>query len=149
MSAEAPEISADLAAARLVGLLDLFDQHPPGAAWLFYPAGARPATIATPPAVDHVAAVQLHIPCGTIGPAPGWLTLTPEPLAVLEFSSSPPLEGAVLESATLGWCRLVDGAGEEHLRCNVGLAGSGALVQVDKLDVYAGGLLRIVHAALY
>lgn len=141
------ELSAVFAAARLTGIVALLDAVAPGASVLFY-GSVRPAA-GVAPVETPAAVVPLAVPCGTVGdPAPD-LGITPVPLAVLALDVTPPPEGQVESDVTLVWCRIVDGAGAEHLRCNVGATGSGALIEVDALNVYAGGYVRITGGVFY
>lgn len=140
-------MSADLATARLLGVLAVLDAVAPGASVLFY-VSARPAAGVAP--TDSAAAiVPLPVPCGVVGAPPVGLGITPAPLAVLALDVTPPPEGQVSTSGTLLWARIVDGAGVEHLRCTVGATGGGFAIEVDSVAVYAGGYVRVTGGWLF
>lgn len=141
------EISAGLAAARLTGIIALFDAIAPGASVLLY-SSTRPAA-GVAPTDSAVAIVPLPVPCGIVGAPPEGLGITPVPLAVLALDVTPPPEGQVSASGMLLWARIVDGAGVEHLRCTVGATGAGFAIEVDSVAVYAGGYVRITGGWLF
>ncbi len=82
-----------------------------------------------------LADIALNLPCGTV--ADGVLTL-----------SCPIADELLPASGTPAWARLVDGAGEWVADGDVGLTDSGALIELNSLTVYQGGIVRINAAAL-
>lgn len=123
------EISPALAAAQLVATQALLQTGPDGPRLLFYPAG-------DPGAVTPLAILLLNNPIGTV--ADSALTLDTAELP----------EGQVTETGAIAWCEFVDGHGAPHIRAPVGAPGSGAPVEVDELNVYAGGFVRLASGVL-
>lgn len=144
----AVEISAALAAGRLLGTAAVLDAEEGGATVLCYTATAS-APFGQAPAEPHLVAIALARPIGTVGAPPPDLGIDPPPLAVLALDLDPPPEGQVALSGVLAWCRIVDGAGVEHIRCPLGAPGSGAPIELDALAVFAGGFVRIVGGVFY
>jgi len=103
------------------------------AQWQFY-TGPQPAAGGALTTQTLLATVLLTDPCGTV--TDGVLTLTSA--------------GDVLAVASgiIAWARFTDSAGTVVLDADVGTPGSGAAVTIDHPQVYAGGTVRIVSAAL-
>jgi hypothetical protein len=82
-----------------------------------------------------LATLTLSLPCGTV--SGGALTLSP-----IEEEDLAPASG------TATWARLVDGAGAWVADMDVGVTGSGAVIQLNATDIYQGGIVRITSAVI-
>lgn len=82
-----------------------------------------------------LAELTCSIPCGTV--ANGVLTLA----AIAEEDNAP-------ATGTASWARIVDGAGAWVADLDVGVAGSGAAIVLNAVEIYQGGIVRITQATL-
>lgn len=138
------EISGALLRARIQAIIDTLATGGP-AQVLFY-TGDRPAA-GQAPAGAPVVAMAMPNPLGDIV-APGADFPAGFPVPPLACVASG-IEAMVTAQGDITWARILDGAGDEHLRCNVGVTGSGALIQVDRTTVYTGGYLKLTKFWIY
>ncbi|SMC23197.1 hypothetical protein SAMN02746041_03025 [Desulfacinum hydrothermale DSM 13146] len=97
-------------------------------------------TAPDPPGADVttqtlLAELTCSLPCGTV--ADGTLTLSP----IAEEGNAP-------ATGTAGWARIVDGAGAWVADLDVGTTGSGAAIELNAVEIYQGGIVRITQATL-
>ena len=74
--------------------------------------------------------LQLARPC-LLGLADGVMTLVAPP------------DRLCLRSGRAAWARMLDGSGRAVLDADVGIEGSGAELELDRIDLLAGGAVRI------
>lgn len=82
-----------------------------------------------------LAVITCSLPCGTV--TNGALSFAP----LSEESNAP-------ASGTATWARLTDGAGSWVADLDVGVAGSGAAIELNAVEIYQGGIVRITQATL-
>lgn len=123
-------ISSGLAQARLQATADYIDAGP-GPGKVQFWSGARPANGAIP-AGTLLAVVELAEPCGVV---------TPDVLTMVV-----PIEGMVLASGLVGWCRFLDGSDNHAIDGSVTVTGGGGDCEVGALAVYEGGSIRVTQA---
>jgi hypothetical protein len=140
------EVSNDILHGRAAVIGAVIDAAGPGAMVLFY-QGPRPS-LGADPVEQALVAVTLELPCGVMMQPDQSFPAVPAPAWVLSLKAG---EGQVVTSGRVAWARVVDGAGKEHLRCDVDEEGaeSGAPFVVDKSNVYAGGYMRLTAAYLW
>lgn len=80
--------------------------------------------------------LRLERPC-LLGLADGVMTLVAPP------------DRLCLRSGRAAWARMLDGSGRAVLDADVGLAGSGAELELDRIDLLAGGAVRITSIELH
>lgn len=119
--------------ARSEALRAAIDQGTGTAGILLY-SGARPSVTGDPATGVVLVVVDLPAPCGSV--VDGALTL------------NAPAWVNVLATGTCSWARIVDRNGNPVADMDVGLTGSGADIELNALDVYAGGLLGVTSAVL-
>ena len=88
------------------------------------------------PGAPVLAELYLANPC-TLSLAAGLLTL-----------KAPP-ERLCLQTGVAHWARLLDGDGHTLLDVDIGLLGSDAELQLDRIDLLAGAAVRITSLAFY
>lgn len=121
--------------AELLGLRDALDAG--GAALLFYPN--TPSALPDDATAEVlIGAINLATPSGAIGQSGMLATLT---LTIPQVASA-------ANTGVIGWARLVNGAGNGFLDLLAGLAGSGAPVIVNTLQVYAGGEIQLLSCVI-
>ena len=125
---------------RMLGLRDALDIG--GAKLLFYP-NLPPAKPDTVTAETLLGTLVLAAPCGVLGQS----GVAPDPIFATLTITTPRVVSA---SATgvVGWVRLVNGAGDGFMDMLAGLAGSGAPVIVNVLQVFQNGELQLVSCVL-
>lgn len=125
--------------AQLLGLRDAIDAG--GGAALFY-ADAPPALPDDATAALLLGTVAFAAPCGAIA------DLVTEAGTLATLTLTVPLLGNAAASGVIGWVRLVNGAGQGFLDLAAGLAGSGAPVILNALQVYTGGEIQLLSCVI-
>ena len=105
------------------------------AGYLLLYSAAQPAAGAAITDQILLADIELAKPCGTV--ASGVLTL-----------DCPVADDNVPASGTLIWGRLYDGDSNWIADGDVGLEGSGAMIELNSVTSYQGGIVRITAAVL-
>ena len=120
--------------AALNGRLTFLNDGTAGPAEVRIYGGTRRASVNDAPGSPQLVSVTLQNPCGSV--TAGVLLLLP---------SEP---GLIAGSGVATWASVVNGDGVAAFDMDVGAIGSGAECIVTALDLYAGGLMSLVSAAL-
>ncbi len=119
--------------ARAQVIADALDGGTGPAKWLFY-TGPQPAAGAAITTQTLLATVLLTDPCGTVSNGTLTLSSAGDVLAVA--------------SGVIAWARLTDSADTIVMDADVSALGGGGAITIDNTQVYTGGTVRILSAAL-
>lgn len=119
--------------ARLTGLLNYMDTGAGHARIRIY-GTSRPSTAGDSPGGTHLVEIMLDDPAGSIV----------DHELVLEAS----VDAFITSTGVAVWARVVNGNGDFVLDCDVTVTAGDGDIKLNTLNLYAGGLVRLVAATL-
>lgn len=119
--------------ARLTGLLNFMDTGAGHARIRIY-GTSRPGTAGGSAGGTHLVEIALDDPCGSVVDHELVLVAT--------------VDAFITSTGVAAWARIVNGNGDFALDCDVTTSGGGGEITLNTLNLYAGGLVRLVSAVL-